>query len=116
VRAAAARLAGILNEGRLDPSEAGHLVVPPYVAGGLLLLLASVLNPISPSLILLSGASSGFGAMIGLLVVQRMAERTTRIPATPGEALRRDRGWIAAGIVVGISFVVLLGRGLNLRR
>jgi hypothetical protein len=91
--------------------DASKLVVPAYVAGSALLVVASALNPIGPSLILLSGVSSGFAAMAGLLAVPALVEKRGHgsnggVPYSPG--------WIVAGAVVGVAFVALLGPGIRL--
>src|SRR5712691_5695659 len=55
-------------------AEIPRLVFVAYVAGGVLMLAAAAFNPISSSLILLSGLSSGFAAMAGLTFISRMVE------------------------------------------
>ena len=61
---------GLLVENVLMSSvEIPGLVFLAYVAGSSLLVAASAFNPIGPSLILLSGVSSGFAAMAGLTVI-----------------------------------------------
>jgi hypothetical protein len=92
-------------------SDAAPLVVPAYVAGSALLVAASVLNPIGPSLILLSGVSSGFAAMAGLLVVPRLAAKWGRVP---GAGVSYSLGWIVAGALVAVVFVAVLGPGISL--
>jgi len=105
----------VLAARELARSAAGdvpRLVFTAYVAGGVLLLAASMLNPISPSLILTSGASSGFAAMAGLTLVPALVER--RLRAGPEGALPRSPAWIAIGAIVGALFVGVIGRGIAL--
>jgi hypothetical protein len=94
-------------------SEVRRLVVPAYIAGGLLLVIAAALNPISPKLILLSGASVGFGAMAGLLFVPNIVEQ--HIAAAGGEirSLPMNRRWLLLGLIVGGAFIAVLGRGIH---
>jgi hypothetical protein len=67
VMIAASSLATFVRQGYLDRHEPPRLAWGAYLAGGVLLVVASALNRISSALILTSGASVGFGAMIGLL-------------------------------------------------
>ena len=102
IRAAARALA------RSAIGDVPRLVFTSYAAGGLLLLAASVFNPISPSLILTSGASSGFAAMAGLTLVPRLVGEGGR------EVLSRSAAWIAAGAIVAALFIGVIGRGIAL--
>jgi hypothetical protein len=74
-RLSANGMASLARTGDVARGDVGRLVFPAYVAGGLLLVLASALNRVDPSLILTSGVSSGFGAMAGLAIVPAMVER-----------------------------------------
>jgi len=97
-----------------DSEDVSRLILSSYLAGGLLLVAGAALNPISPSLILLSGVSTGFGAMAGLLAVGPLVERAARTQLQgPRGQLERSRGWIAAGLAVALLFVAWLGPGIN---
>ena len=80
--------------------------------GGALLLVAAAFNPISPSLILLSGLSSGFAAMAGLTAVPGMVENRAGIGTGKGLVSQSPR-WIVAGLVVGTFFVAIVGPGIQ---
>jgi len=114
VIAVARRLARFVREGRLGPREPGRLVSGAYLAGGTLLVLASALNRISPVLILTSGASTGFGAMAGLLAVPVLVERQASAAQLQGPALPFRPAWLVAGALVGAFFVGVLGPGVSL--
>jgi hypothetical protein len=110
----AAGIGSLVRSGDMDRQEVRRLIFPAYVAGGLLLVAGSTLNPISRSLILLSGVSSGFGAMAGLCFVPGLVERrTTEMPNAP-PPLRFSPGWVAVGAVVALVFVAVLGPGVRL--
>jgi formate-dependent nitrite reductase membrane component NrfD len=83
-----------------------------YWAGGTLLVAASIFNPISPSLILASGASSGFAAMAGLVLIPRLVERQVSAASGGDGVLARSTGWIVVGIIVAVAFVGVIGRGI----
>jgi len=114
VRLSAAQMAVVVRDGLVNRRDVRGLVFSAYVAGGLLLLAGAALNPISPQLILLSGASSGFAAMAGLLFVPRLVERDTQDSSSPAPALGFSAGWLALGIVTAAVFVCLLGPGISL--
>jgi hypothetical protein len=86
-------------------------VVPAYVTGGLLLVAGAIPNPAGPRYILLSGASSGFGAMVGLLWVPR---RVARGAAGPGIGLGTSVAWILAAIATAVVFIGVIGPGIRL--
>src|SRR5215467_8275540 len=104
----AGELARLVRSGDLAAREVPRLIVSSYVSGGVLLTLGAAKNPISPWLTLTSGASTGFGAMCGLLLVPRIVAR--RAGGEGSATLRRSRAWILAGAVVSVVFVVGIGR------
>jgi hypothetical protein len=109
---AAGSMASLVRSGAVDRRDVPRLAIPAYVAGGLLLVAGSVLNPISPSLILMSGASSGFGAMAGLLFIPAVVERRTTDGAAGAPGLRASGVWIACALLVAAIFVGIVGRGI----
>jgi hypothetical protein len=85
-----------------------------YWVGGLLLTAGAALNPISPWFVLTSGAATGFGAMLGLLALPSLLQRT-RPPESPaGESLRIALPWLATGAVAMVVFIGVFGPGLRL--
>ena len=116
VRFSAAQMATVVRAGLVNRREVRWLVFPAYLAGGLLLLAGAALNPISPQLILLSGASSGFAAMAGLLFIPGLVERDTKDSSSPVPTLGFSRGWLVFGIMAAVIFVGFLGPGIPLSR
>jgi hypothetical protein len=114
IRLMAAQLAVPVGRGDLDPSEVPRLVFPAYVAGSLLLVAGAALNPIGPQLIVSSGVSSGFGAMAGLALVPRLVGARTKGSPTAAAALPFSVPWVAAGVLIALIFVGILGRGVSL--
>jgi len=114
IRFAARALAGLVERGDLALRDIPRITLPAYVAGGLLLVAASVLNPVGPELILASGASTGFGAMVGLTLVRRFVD--SRSPGTVASApgAGSSRGWIVCAAIVAVVFIAILGRGVAL--
>ena len=107
-------LASAVVQGGLASEEVPRLITPAYFAGALLLMAGAAMNTISPWLILTSGASTGFGAMAGLLALPAFVERRTR-GTTGGGYVAASRAWIVAGVLVAIVFVVVIGHGIPLK-
>jgi hypothetical protein len=117
VRIGAAAMSELVNQGLVARRDIQSMVMPSYFAGGVLMTVAAVFNPISPILILLSGAAASFGSSCGLINIPGMAgqrsgtEEETGI--TPAQVLPPSRAWIAAAIPVAAVFVGLLGPGIR---
>ncbi|TMQ67234.1 MAG: hypothetical protein E6K79_00380 [Candidatus Eisenbacteria bacterium] len=114
VRLIASQMITLVRSGEVDRLEVPRLVFPAYLAGGLLLVAAATLNRISPSLVLMSGVSSGFGAMAGVAFVPRLVERRTEESASAVAPLSFNLGWVVAGLVVAVAFIAVLGPGVRL--
>ena len=98
----------------LSQAQAKRYCLSAYWAGGSLLVVASALNPISPWLILTSGVATGFGAMAGLAVIGALLNSTAaeRSPLD-GQCVHFDRTWVIGCIVASLTFVLVLGRGIQ---
>ncbi len=116
VRLIARSMVSLVRKGAVDRRDIGRLVFPAYIAGGLLLVAGSALNRIDPSFVLTSGVSSGFSAMAGLVLVPRIVERRTKEVGSAGATppLAFSPGWIVAGALVALVFVLFLGPGVRL--
>lgn len=112
VRIGAAAMRELVAQGLLARRDLNRLLLPAYIAGGLLMTAASVFNPISPKLILLSGAAASFGSSCGLIniagMVNQDGETSTPTPLPP------SRAWIIAAVPVAAVFVGILGPGIVL--
>jgi hypothetical protein len=113
IRISAGEMARSVEHDLAARTEIARLVFPAYLAGGVLLLVAAAFNPITPSLILLSGLSSGFAAMAGLTLVPGMVEnRTAGVRGGTG-VVSRSPAWVLAGIVAGGCFIAVVGPGIR---
>lgn len=110
---AAHLLAAAVRRGDIRRRDVPRLIVPAYVAGGVLLVAGAALNPIDLALVLSSGASTGFGAMSGLLAVPWLVEKRTQ-DRSGAHPLPFSRGWVISAIAVALTFVVVIGRGIRL--
>ena len=99
----------------IDRRTLGRYCWLSYVTGGVVLTLASVLNPVSPVLIATSGAATGFGAMAGLAVLPALLGASSRNQeSVPAPRLCFWWGWLFAGAVVTACFVGIMGPGIRL--
>jgi len=82
----------------------------PYCAACLFSCAAGVFDPLGLKLFLLSTVPAAFGGSSGLMWADSL------LPAKPAERILRVSGgptwWIAAA-VLGTSYVVILGRGIQ---
>jgi hypothetical protein len=99
---------------RSHPRRMQGLCWIPYFADGVLAAIAGLLNPAGLVYVLLSALPSTLGANAGLLALPSMLRRPPGEAGVP--AIRRSIGWIAAGAVASLLFVVLIGRGLTWSR
>jgi hypothetical protein len=93
---------------------ARHYCAAAYWAGGALLVAASALNPFGPSLILTSGAATGFGAMAGLVLIPLLLTGARQARVRPAERVRLGSRWVLGGAIASIAFVLVLGPGVQL--
>jgi hypothetical protein len=107
------RLAGL---GEVAAADLPRLIWPAYIAGGLVMTAASVFNPYSPSLILLSGAGASFGLNAGLLFVPGMLSGRAAKNPSRGSNVPVSYAWIAVAFVVAGIFIAVLGPGIKVAR
>lgn len=110
-----AKCLGVLvADGVVRRRDLGRLAVVPYVTGGLLLVAGAALSPFGARLVLLSGASTGFGAMAGLLATPALAGHPSEERAGAWSVLRFEPGWVGAAVLVAVVFVFVVGPGIRL--
>jgi hypothetical protein len=102
----------LVGSDELSTKRSKRLTVPAYIAGGLLYCLSGLFNPVGPILIAISAAASSFGGASGLLWLTRFLHRGKHSLAAAA-ALDRSYLWIAAGCVVSLIFVAILGPGIH---
>jgi hypothetical protein len=102
-----------VNHRQVAIADGRRLVWPAYLSAGVVLTVASVFNPISPSLILGSGIGPSFGLNCGFLFVP---------PVIAEHATYRDVGegripfsalWLIASLSISGLFIGILGPGIH---
>jgi hypothetical protein len=107
-------LATFLAPGASGWRHALPLTVVPYVAGGILYVAAGVLNPVGWRLVLVSAAAAAFGGTSALAWMAQLLRDEARFPRrAPTPSLPRSAAWIAAGTIVALLFVLVLGPGVR---
>jgi hypothetical protein len=102
-----------VESGQIDVSDLRRLILPAYLAAGVIMTLASVFNPIGPALILGSGAGPSFGLNAGLLFIPRIVQEKARNHPSFLKPAGLNFFWIAAALASGACFVAILGPGIQ---
>ena len=89
------------------------LTMVPYLSAILLASVAGLLNPLGIQLLWQSALPATAGGQSGLLWLQYYIPRGTEPKRSP-EQLARSYLWIGVAAVLGIFYVVVLGRGVTL--
>jgi hypothetical protein len=94
---------------------ARRLCLPPYLAGGAVQCLAGALNPQGWFLVVMAAAAPAFGGKSALVWGPEWL-RGSSFPAGADAApvaMERNWAWIAAGLVMGVGFICVLGPGVS---
>ena len=110
-RAELVRLIGF--GGRAARGVAWELVVPAYVAGGVLTVTSGLFSQLEFKLAQLEAAGGTFGLTAWLLLLPLSIPEAPASGAHPF-VVPRSIGWIAAGALVGLIFISVLGPGIPL--
>jgi len=99
---------------RHEQGRLRRLTIVPYLTAILLASVAGLLNPLGMQLLWQSALPATAGGQSGLLWLQYYIPRHTEPKRSPGK-LTRSYVWIGVAAVLGILYVVVLGRGITLR-
>jgi hypothetical protein len=89
--------------------------IVPYVSAILLASVAGVLNPLGMQLLWQSALPATAGGQSGLLWLQYYIPRAMEPMRSPGQ-VARSYTWIGVAAVLGVVYVIVLGRGITLHR
>lgn len=93
---------------------AKHLMLIPYCAGATMGLIAGALNPEAKALILISAVAASLGGTSGLAWgPQLLRDPHWLVSSAVAVAIPRHWGWVIAGFLVAVVFVVIFGPGLK---
>lgn len=100
---------------RRDHKRLRRFTYVAYFSAILISSLGGLLNPIGMQLMWESALPATAGAYSGLLWLQYYIPRQA-VPGCKPIPILRSRGWMLVAAVLGIVFVVVLGRGITLHR
>lgn len=89
--------------------------IVPYFSAVVLASISGLLNPLGMQLLWQSALPATAGGQSGLLWLQYYIPRGT-VPKASPEQLRRSYVWIGVAAILALLYVVVLGRGITLRR
>lgn len=107
-------LRGLVASGVIAEANVDRYCTSSYWIGGAQITAGAVFNPVSPWFILTSGAATGFGAMVGMLLLPALLRRNSPRAGMRQESLRIGWAWITAGAAAVAVFIGIFGPGLRL--
>ncbi len=110
-RAELGRLIGF--GGRAARSIAWELVLPAYVAGGVVTVTSGLFSQLEFKVAQLEAAGGSFGLTAWLLLLPLVIPEPP-MPARHPFMVPRSVGWIVAGALTGLTFIGVLGPGIPL--
>jgi hypothetical protein len=102
-----------VNRRQVAIADGGRLVWPAYLAAGVVLTVASMFNPISPTLILVSGIGASFGLNCGFLFLPSMIARNTADHGVGEGRIPFSAFWLIVSVFFCGLFIGILGPGIN---
>jgi hypothetical protein len=106
MRITASSMVRLLHGRKSGLMEMQRLVLPAYLAGGAVMTIASIFNPISPRLVLLSGAGASFGLNSGLLFLPAIVDRNGRGQSILTERISIHLLWLVLAAIFGGIFII----------
>jgi hypothetical protein len=113
VRWAASVAIDFVNHRQVAIADGRRLVWPAYLAAGVVLTVASIFNPISPSLILGSGVGPSFGLNCGLLFVPPIMAGHATYQGVGEGRIPFSAVWLIASLIISGLFIGVLGPGIH---
>jgi hypothetical protein len=113
----AARYLRLLAFAPLSLPDARRIIYAGCAAGGGLFFLASVFNPISPSLILYDGVSGAVGMTLGFfLALTDLRQSTTRSSdeAESSTSIPFSLPLTIAAVVFAVAYLITMGHGIRI--
>jgi hypothetical protein len=102
-----------VNHRQVAIGDSRRLVWPAYLSAGVVLTVASVFNPISPSLILVSGIGASFGLNCGFLFLPAIIEGKATYHGVGEGRISFSALWLIVSVFVSGLFIGILGPGIH---
>lgn len=98
---------------RSQQARLRKLTLISYVTAVILASISAFLNPLGIQLLWQSALPATAGGQSGLLWLQYYISRRA-VPRQTAESLSRNYVWITLALLLGISYILILGRGVTL--
>jgi len=102
-----------VNHRQVAMKDGERLVWPAYLSAGVVLTVASVFNPISPSLILGSGVAASFGLNCGFLFVPPIIAGNAAYHGAGEARIPFSALWFIVSLLICGLFISILGHGIH---
>jgi hypothetical protein len=102
-----------VNHRQVAIADSRRLVWPAYLSAGAVLTVASIFNPISPSLILSSGIGASFGLNCGFLFLPPVIAQNATYPGVGEGRIPLSFFWLIVSVSVSALFIGVLGPGIH---
>jgi hypothetical protein len=102
-----------VNHRQVAIGDSRRLVWPAYLTAGVVLTVASIFNPISPSLILVSGIGASFGLNCGFLFLPPIIAGHATYHGTAQGRIAFSALWLTVSAVISAFFIGVLGPGIH---
>ena len=98
---------------KIHERRARVLSLVPYIAGGIAMVLAGIMNPLGWKLVLISAVAASFGGTSLLAWYPAIPRAPCSVTPEPPLGLERSAGWIVASVAALVVFVFVLGPGVG---
>jgi hypothetical protein len=112
VRWVASSAINFVNRRQVAMGDGRRLVWPAYLSAGVVLTVASIFNPISPSLILGSGIAASFGLNCGFLFLPPIIAEHATYHGVGEARIPFSAFWLLLSVVISGLFIGILGPGI----
>ena len=102
-----------VNHRQVAIRDSRRLVWPAYLAAGVVMTVAPIFNPISPSLILVSGIGASFGLNCGLLFMPLIIARNSTDRVVGEGRIPFSAFWLIVSIFICGLFIGIFGPGIS---
>ena len=116
IRAAANSMIRFVESGAASLPDTKHLVWCSYLAAGVVMTIASIFNPISRGLILVSGVGASFGLNAGLLFLPGIVAGNAKNADAVAPRVPFSLPWLVSALIFSGVFIAILGPGIHFAR
>jgi hypothetical protein len=102
-----------VNHRQIAIGDRQRLVWPAYLSAGVVLTVASIFNPISPGLILVSGLGASFGLNCGFLFLPSIIAGKATYHGVGEGRISFSALWLIVSVFVSGLFIGILGPGIH---